>query len=67
MTPFNQSIGVDETYLKEIRGVIYCLIYTGFQYEKASFHNGRSITAAVISLQYFPEEWNDILAALSNV
>ncbi|RDX58267.1 hypothetical protein CR513_62430, partial [Mucuna pruriens] len=34
---------------------IWCLFYMtsyGFQNDKASFHNGRSINAAAISLQY---------------
>jgi hypothetical protein len=54
MTPFDQSINVNALKLKlykGISGVICCLIYTGLQHDKASFHNGRSISATAILLQ----------------
>jgi len=36
---------------KGFSGVICCLIYTGLQHDKASFPNGRSISATTILLQ----------------
>ncbi|KAK7255028.1 hypothetical protein RIF29_28430 [Crotalaria pallida] len=48
---------------KGISGIILCLIYTGFQFDKASFHSRRSFTDADILMQIFGDHTRDIRCA----